>query len=199
MVVVFPDPVAPTKATASPRATPGTTRRLKDPVLPLVGEPHVPELDERRLVTGSRGSRGRPPRGRRRCGPPSAGSRVQELEDALAGGHGRLEDVVLLAQVLDGPVETPDVLDEGHQAAQGEGSRSMNLDAPPTHRTRARARAEMISTMRDRRWRSRRWIRMWASAWARLRPARSRSAAAILVIHDLEHRHPGDGLPGGRR
>ena len=30
---------------------------------------------------------------------------VEQLEDALAGGHGGLQDVVLVAEVLNGPQE----------------------------------------------------------------------------------------------
>ena len=47
--------------------------------------------------------------------------RVEQLEDALAGGHRRLQDVVLLAQVLDGAEEALRVLHEGHQHAEGDG------------------------------------------------------------------------------
>ena len=44
--------------------------------------------------------------------------RVQQLEDALGGRHGRLQDVVLLAQILNGPEESHAVLEKGHQHAE---------------------------------------------------------------------------------
>ena len=44
---------------------------------------------------------------------------VEQLEDALAGGHGGLQDVVLVAEVLNGPPEALRVLDEHGQYADG--------------------------------------------------------------------------------
>ncbi len=44
--------------------------------------------------------------------------RIQQLEDAFAGGHGRLQDVVFFAEVHDGAEEAQSVLDEGDQHAQ---------------------------------------------------------------------------------
>ena len=43
---------------------------------------------------------------------------IQQLEDAFAGGHGRLQDVVFLAEVHDRAEEAQSVLDEGDQHAQ---------------------------------------------------------------------------------
>ncbi len=46
---------------------------------------------------------------------------VQQPEDALAGGQGRLHHVVTLRQFPDGPEEPPRLLDEGQQQAPGDG------------------------------------------------------------------------------
>src|SRR5580700_6466740 len=44
--------------------------------------------------------------------------RVEQFEDAFAGGHGRLQDVVFFAEVHDRPEEAQSILDEGDQHAQ---------------------------------------------------------------------------------
>ena len=49
---------------------------------------------------------------------------IEQLEDALAGGHGRLQDVVLVAQVLNGPPEALRVLDEHGEHADGDRRRA---------------------------------------------------------------------------
>ena len=46
---------------------------------------------------------------------------VEQLEDALAGSHGGLQDVVLLAEVHDGPEEALRVLDEADEDADLDG------------------------------------------------------------------------------
>src|SRR5207253_4044231 len=75
-----------------------------------VGEPNVVELDASRA--GGRF-------GMRRVN--DLRRRVQQLEDALRRGHGRLQDVVLFAEVLNGAEEALGVLHEGHQHAQSDG------------------------------------------------------------------------------
>ncbi len=49
-----------------------------------------------------------------------SGCSVEQLEDALAGGHGGLQDVVFVAQVLNGPPEALRILDEHGQHADGD-------------------------------------------------------------------------------
>src|ERR1700731_3355473 len=44
--------------------------------------------------------------------------RIQQLEYAFAGGHGRLQDVVFFTEVHDGAEEAERVLDEGDQYAE---------------------------------------------------------------------------------
>src|SRR6516225_4571796 len=46
--------------------------------------------------------------------------RVEQLEDALGARHGRLQDVVLVAQILDGAEEALRVLNEGNRRAYGD-------------------------------------------------------------------------------
>ena len=58
----------------------------------LVGEPDVAELDGAGVVCRRLGW----------AGETMVGLGVEQLEDALAGGHGGLQDVVLLAEVLMG-------------------------------------------------------------------------------------------------
>src|SRR6185503_16738072 len=47
---------------------------------------------------------------------------VEQLEDALAGGHGGLQDVVFVAEVLNGAEEAQSVLDERDEDADGDGA-----------------------------------------------------------------------------
>jgi len=56
-----------------------------------------------------------------KSGSDDFGSGVEELEDALGGGHGGLQDVVFVAEILDGAEETLRVLDEGDEDAKGDG------------------------------------------------------------------------------
>ena len=51
--------------------------------------------------------------------------RVHQLEDALAGRHRRLKDVVFVAQILDGPPETQGKLREHDEHADGDRGRKM--------------------------------------------------------------------------
>ena len=60
----------------------------------LIGEPDVAKLNSVAAIAGE----GRGGRDNLRLG-------IQEFKYALAGGHGRLQDVVLVAHVLDGPPE----------------------------------------------------------------------------------------------
>ncbi len=64
-------------------------------------------------------------------GRGDVGGGVEEFEDALGGGHGGLEDVVLLAQVHDGAEETLGVLDEGDEDAEGDGAVEGGQTAAP--------------------------------------------------------------------
>ena len=80
---------------------------LEHPVLVSIGKPHVPKLD----LPPERGHR------------PGAGRLlrlIQQLEDALGGGHGRLEDVVFVRQVRKRLEKHPHVAGESHQCPQGE-------------------------------------------------------------------------------
>jgi hypothetical protein len=43
---------------------------------------------------------------------------IEELENPLTGSHGRLQDVVLFAEILDGPEEALGILDKRNQNAQ---------------------------------------------------------------------------------
>ena len=159
-MVVLPAPVWPTMATVSPgsmvketsRSTQSYSRReirrCRAASLQLlalaggffgglrqgaIGEPDVVELDA-----------ARPFRRLGLSGRDDLGRRVEQLEDALARGHGRLQDVVLLAQVLDGPEEALRILHEGHQHAE---VTSLPNDLPPPNQmTLAMAIADSTST-----------------------------------------------------
>ena len=50
---------------------------------------------------------------------------IHELEDALAGGHGGLQDVVLVAQILNGPPEAQRELREHDEHADGDRGRQV--------------------------------------------------------------------------
>ena len=136
-MVVLPAPVWPTMAAVSPGSTvKETPRRIHSMSWSrvsscsqrgvvrlcgerlellvgegLVGEPDVAELDAAGAVAGD-GVRGR----------DDLGLGVEQLEDALAGGHGGLQDVVLLAEVLNGAEEALRVLHEGDEDAEGDGA-----------------------------------------------------------------------------
>ena len=75
----------------------------------LVGEPDVAELDAAGAV-----------RENGVYGGYDFGGSIEELEEALGGGHGGLQDVVFVGEVLDGAEEALRVLDEGDQNSQGD-------------------------------------------------------------------------------
>ncbi len=131
-MVVLPAPVWPTMAAVWPGSI-GEGYVLEDPfdVAPgaaissgcalamrasisgvelLVGEPDIAELDARAAVALS---------GMRRRDDFRRG--IQQLEDALAGCHGRLQDVVFFAQVLNGAEEALRILNECDQHAERDG------------------------------------------------------------------------------
>ena len=85
----------------------------------LVGEPDVAELDAAGAVACD-GMRGR----------DDGRFGVEQLEDALAGGHGGLQDVVFVAEVLDGPEEALRVLDEGDEDAERDGAEDASGAGP---------------------------------------------------------------------
>ena len=83
------------------------------------------------------------------AGETIVGLGVEQLEDALAGGHGCLQDVVFVAEVLDGAEEALRVLDEGDEDAEGDraedasarrsvavDSRALRSDSSARRRTR---------------------------------------------------------------
>ena len=76
----------------------------------LVGEPDVAELDAAGAV-----------RENGVYGGYDFGGSIEELEEALGGGHGGLQDVVFVGEVLDGAEEALSVLDEGDQNSDGNG------------------------------------------------------------------------------
>ena len=77
----------------------------------LVGEPDVMELDAVRSVAGAGIG-----------GADDFRRGIEQLEDAFAGGHGGLQDVVLVAQVLDGTPEALRIHVECGQHADGDGA-----------------------------------------------------------------------------
>ena len=100
----------------------------------LVGEPDVAELDAAGVVAAATGL----------GGETIVGLGIEQLEDALAGGHGGLQDVVLVAEVLDGAEEALRVLHEGDQDAEGDGAAERTVAhaerlMPPRQMTRAMA------------------------------------------------------------
>ncbi len=80
------------------------------------------ELDAAGTVAGARRSRAL-----------QLGRRIQQLEDAFAGGHRRLQDVVFFAQVLDGAEEALGILDKGDQHADGDRVAQHAIPAQPDH------------------------------------------------------------------
>src|SRR6266852_8197215 len=65
--------------------------------------------------------------GRRR----NVGGLIEELEDALGGGHGGLQDVEFFAEVLDGAEEASGIHGEGGQLAEGERGGEHAIAASP--------------------------------------------------------------------
>src|SRR4029077_13228098 len=59
--------------------------------------------------------------------------RIQQFEDTLAGRHGRLQDVVLVAQILYGAEEALRVLHERGQHADGDGAAKHTESAEINH------------------------------------------------------------------
>ncbi len=101
----------------------------------LIGEPDVSEFDAIRPVAGY-GMRG----------ADNLRRRIHQLEDALAGRHRGLQDVVLVAQILDRPPEAQRELREHDEHADGHGGRQCSTPKPPRHTTRAMATEERKST-----------------------------------------------------
>ena len=87
-----------------------------------IGEPHVVELDASRAVGKLRSRR----RNDLRPG-------VEQFENALARRHRRLQDVVLLAQVLDGTEEALRILHKRDQYSQADGVAEDLVAAKPHH------------------------------------------------------------------
>src|SRR5690348_896966 len=55
-----------------------------------------------------------------KLGREDVNRRIQQFEDAFTGSHGRLQDVVFVAQVLDGAEESLGVLHESGQHAKSD-------------------------------------------------------------------------------
>src|SRR6185437_11806190 len=70
----------------------------------LVGEPDVLELDAAGAIAPAR-----------ICRRGDPGRRIEQFEDALGRGHSSLQDVVFVAEVLDGAEKALRVLDEGDE------------------------------------------------------------------------------------
>ena len=107
MIVVLPAPVAPTIATCSPGATRNETSS-QHPVLALVREAHVVELDRARAPRRPRAARttfAGSAIGHRRLG-------VEQLEDALGARHRGLHHRVLRREVAQRQEEAPHPVDE---------------------------------------------------------------------------------------
>ena len=67
----------------------------------------------------------------RDCGRSDLHRRIQQLKNTLAGSHGRLQDVVFLAEVLNGPEESLRVLDECRQNSDGSGAANYVVATKP--------------------------------------------------------------------
>src|SRR4051794_40615918 len=59
--------------------------------------------------------------------------RIEQFEDAFAGGHRRLQDVVLFTQVLNGTEEALRVLNEGCEDADGDRAFEVPQSTEPNH------------------------------------------------------------------
>ena len=57
-----------------------------------------------------------------RCRVHNGDRRVQELENPLGTGHRRLQDIVLVTEVLNGAEKALRVLNKGDRSADGNGS-----------------------------------------------------------------------------
>jgi hypothetical protein len=82
---------------------------LENPLVLLVGEPHVAELD---AALGA-------PAFFRPLRRGHGDGQVERAEDAVRGDEGRLEDVVPVRDVADGLEEALRILDEGDERADG--------------------------------------------------------------------------------
>ncbi len=99
----------------------------------LISEPDVAELDAVGAVARLRMG-----------GADDLRRGVEQLEDALAGGHGGLQDVVLVAQILNGPPEALRVL--LNMASTPMVTEPESTPKPPRQMTSAMATAESSST-----------------------------------------------------
>ncbi len=143
-IVVLPSPVGPTSATRSPGASVNEQSRsthcsssyanqtllnstaglgaLPPGLLFLypLGSPAAAPRQTGRLASGCASPCNCRPGYRSGGGRGDGGVGVEQGEDALGRDHGGLHDRVLGAQVPDGEEEAAGVLEEGHQAAEGE-------------------------------------------------------------------------------
>src|SRR5262249_4145534 len=90
------------------------------PVFVFIDEPNPIEFNGRDSV-----GRGSGP-----VGSQDVGRRIQEFKDALRGSHCGLQDVVLLAQVLNGTEEAQAVLEERDHHPERERARLNSKPAP---------------------------------------------------------------------
>ena len=173
-MVVLPAPVWPTMATVSPGSMVKlTSRRTQSgsgvelcrraprprPAAPPdastipgthpIGKPNMIKLDPPR-----------PPRRLRHCRLSDLHRGIQQLEHPLARRHRRLQNVVLLAQILNGAKKPLRILDECNEHSQGNDSapderrgldkqprtKMCSTSRPPNQITQAMAIDERIST-----------------------------------------------------
>src|SRR5271155_4199961 len=98
MIVVFPAPVCPTIATVSPGSMTKLTSRSTQSSFVGTGVSLVRAERNSALSAGTVGRLGDRRRG-------DFDRSVEQFEDALARGHGGLQNVVFLAEILNRPEE----------------------------------------------------------------------------------------------
>src|SRR5215510_14777542 len=116
---------------------------LQNPVFLFIRERDVAELDP---PDGARARR----RQTRMFGRSDPVRRIEQPEDAFAGADGRLKDVVLVADVLNGLPQTLCVLQESHERADGDRILNHLPAAVPDYRRDADGRDQVHQRVEDR-------------------------------------------------
>ena len=147
----------------------------------LIGKPDVAEFDAVGAVARAR-----------MRGAHNFRLGIEQLEDALAGGHGGLQDVVLVAQVLNGPPEALRVHVEHGQHADGDRAGQHAESAAPDHQRNGNHREQIDRRVVERVGKDRVFERDHVLAVDGFEVVEG----ALFAVEELHHRHAADVFLG---
>src|SRR5580765_1817379 len=115
---------------------------------------------------------------------------IQQLENALAGRHGALQDVVFVAQVLDGTEEALRVLHKSHEHADGYSAAKHAESAEPDHHGNGHARKDFHHRVIERVGHDGVFESVHVLGVDLVKAA----VGALFAVEKLQHHHAGDVL-----